>query len=36
MTYLYFIATYGLPLLMMLFAWAMEPKKSKTNTGVRL
>ena len=24
MIYLYFIATYGLPLLMMLFAWAME------------
>ena len=36
MTYLYFIATYGLPLLMMLFAYAMEPKPKSGNSGVRL
>lgn len=36
MIYLYFIATYGLPLLMMLFAWAMEPKPKKSNSGVRV
>jgi hypothetical protein len=36
MIYLYFIATYGLPLAMIAFAWAMEPKKSGGNTGVRL
>ena len=36
MTALYFIATYGLPLLMIAFAWAMEPKPKSGNTGVRL
>ena len=36
MIYVYFGATYGLPLLMILFAWAMEPKKKTGNTGVRL
>lgn len=36
MIHLYFIATYGLPLAMIAFAWAMEPKKSGGNTGVRL
>lgn len=36
MIYLYFIATYGLPLAMILFAWVMEPKKKTGNTGVRL
>lgn len=36
MIYLYFVTTYGLPLAMIAFAWAMEPKKSGGNTGVRL
>ena len=36
MTALFFISTYGLPLAMIAFAWAMEPKKSGGNTGVRL
>ena len=27
MTALFFISTYGLPLAMIAFAWAMEPKK---------
>lgn len=36
MIWLYFISVYGFPLGMMIFAWAMEPKKSVGNTGVRL
>jgi hypothetical protein len=36
MIYLYFILTYGWFIGMMLFAWAMEPKKKTGNTGVRL
>ena len=36
MTWLFFGATYGLPLLMMLFAWANEPKPKSGNSGVRL
>lgn len=36
MTALFFISTYGLPLAMIAFAWAMEPKKTNTNSGVRL
>lgn len=36
MVWLYFISVYGLPLFMMIYAYAMEPKKSVGNTGVRL
>ena len=36
MIYVYFGAAYGIPLLMMLFAYAMEPKPKKSNSGVRL
>ena len=36
MTALYFIATYGWFAGMVLFAWAMEPKKKTGNSGVRL
>ena len=36
MVTLYFILTYGWFLGMILFAWAMEPKKKTGNTGVRL
>jgi len=33
---IYFILTYGWFLGMILFAWAMEPKPKKGNSGVRL
>jgi hypothetical protein len=33
---IFFTAAYGIPLSMILFAWAMEPKPSKGNSGVRL
>ena len=33
---LFFVATYGVPLSMIVFAWVMEPKKTNTNSGVRL
>ena len=36
MTVVYFVATYGWFLGMILFAWAMEPKPKSGNTGVRL
>ena len=36
MMWLYFISVYGLIAGMIIFAWAMEPKKSGGNTGVRL
>jgi len=36
MTWLYFIGVYGYIMGMFIFAWAMEPKKSGGNTGVRL
>ena len=36
MALLFFCSAYGIPLAMILFAWAMEPKKKTGNTGVRL
>jgi hypothetical protein len=36
MTALYFIIVYGWFAGMILFAWAMEPKPKKGNSGVRL
>ena len=36
MTWIYFIGTYGYFIGMILFAWAMEPKPKKGNSGVRL
>jgi hypothetical protein len=36
MTALYFITVYGWFVGMIIFAWVMEPKPSKGNSGVRL
>lgn len=36
MAWLYFLTVYGYMFGMIAFAVAMEPKKSKVNTGVRL
>ena len=36
MTVLYFVTVYGWMAGMIAFAIAMEPKKSKSNSGVRL
>ena len=36
MAWLYFISVYGFIVGMIVFAWAMEPKKTNTNSGVRL
>lgn len=36
MIYLYFIATYGIPLAMIAYGFAMEPKPKSGNSGMRL